>query len=76
MTETFYDANIYKADHSTYGGQIYTSDFNTDYRGNSNTNGSTIASRIISDWKFDKQCKTNKDILRMKRGNKDAKNEI
>ena len=36
-----------------FGGIIYPSDFNTDYRGKNNINGSTIASRIMSDWNWD-----------------------
>lgn len=35
--------------HKNFGGIIYQSDFNTDYRGKDNTNGSTIAARIESD---------------------------
>ena len=54
MPETFYRTRNYKVDHTTFGGIIYPSDFNTDYRGKDNTNGSFIAQRIISDWKFDK----------------------
>lgn len=47
MTET---ANrIYKTDYTKFGGLIYPSDFNTDYRGKDNTNGSTIARRIEGD---------------------------
>lgn len=35
--------------HKNFGGVIYQSDFNTDYRGKDNANGSTIAARIESD---------------------------
>lgn len=42
------------SDHSTFSGFIYSSDFNTE-----NPASRNIASRIISDWKFDAQCKTN-----------------
>lgn len=48
-----------KTGHSTFSGLIYLSDFETDHRGKSYSNGSNIASRIISDWSFDKQCKNN-----------------
>lgn len=51
----------YKTDHHTFGGLIYHSDFNTDYKRKSNNNGSMIAQRIISDKKFDKQCMQNKE---------------
>lgn len=50
---------IYEADHSKFGGIIYPSDFNTDYRGNSKSNSSTIAQRIARDWIFDMQCRKN-----------------
>ncbi len=33
----------YEIDHTTFGGLIYPSDFNTDYRGKDNNNGSQIA---------------------------------
>lgn len=39
---------------NTYGGNIYPSDFCTDYEGTRN-----IASRIMSGWKFDEQCRKN-----------------
>lgn len=41
-------------DHSTYGGKIYNSDFDMNYVGTRN-----IASRIMSDWKFDRDCQEN-----------------
>ena len=56
MTTTFYRTGNYKPDHTTFGGLIYQSDFNTDYSGNS-TNGSSIAAKIASDWRFDESCK-------------------
>lgn len=37
--------------HRNFGGVIYQSDFNTDYRGKDNTNGSIIATRIESDYR-------------------------
>lgn len=51
MTEEFYRTGSYSADHTTFGGKIWDSDYDG-Y--NSMTD---IASRIISDWKFDEQCK-------------------
>lgn len=54
----FYRTGIYEVDHSTFGGEIYFTDFCTDYRGN-NEKESPIAKRIISDWKFDKACERN-----------------
>lgn len=61
MTETFYKTGIYRVDHSTFGGVICPSDFNTDYRGKDNTNGSPIAHRIANDSKFDQQCRKNRE---------------
>ncbi len=59
MTENIYTTGNYKIDHSTFGGIIYQSDFETDYRGQDNNNGSSIAQRIVSDLKFDEQCRKN-----------------
>lgn len=53
MTET----TFYRPDQKTYGGIICLSDFCTDYKGTRN-----IASRIISDWKFDAQCMRNQEL--------------
>ena len=39
---------------NTYGGYIFASDFCTDYEGTRN-----IATRIVADWNFDRQCKKN-----------------
>lgn len=63
MTGTFNKNKygIYDVDHTKFGGLIYPSDFNTDYRGKDNTNGSQIASRIASDCQFDKQCRKNRE---------------
>lgn len=58
MTETFYRTGRHEIDHTTFGGEIFPSDFNT-HRGKDNTNGSTIASRIASDWIFDNRCQKN-----------------
>ncbi len=48
-TETF------DKEHIHFGGIIYPSDFNTDYRGKDNANGSTIASRIESDFRRERK---------------------
>lgn len=58
MTETYYRTGNYKPDHATFGGLIYASDFETDYRGNDN-NSSWIANRIMNDLKFDECCMKN-----------------
>lgn len=46
-------------DPTKFSGIIYPTDFETDYRGNDNTHGSVIASRIAKDWRFDLNCKKN-----------------
>lgn len=56
MTETFRETTNYNSNHCTFGGFIYYSDFNTDYRKKNANNGSTIAQRIISDKRFDMEC--------------------
>lgn len=57
---------ILSENRNTYGGYIFASDFCTDYEGTRN-----IAERIISDWRFDKQCK--KNVETRKQGNGDIK---
>lgn len=49
ITETFDKKHIHS------GGVIYPLDFNTDYRGKDNINGSSIAARIISDFRREKK---------------------
>lgn len=56
MTENYYTSSNY-ADHTTFGGCIYLSDFETDYRGKDTLEGSSIAKRIAADWRFDNTCK-------------------
>lgn len=63
MTKEFYRIGNYKPDHSTFGGLIFESDFNTEYRCNSHKKGSSIADRIVSDWKFDESCKKKKSNI-------------
>lgn len=45
---------ILSENRNTFGGIIYQSDFCDDFEGTRN-----IADRIMSDWRFDKQCKKN-----------------
>lgn len=61
MIENFHRTKTYK-DPTTFGGLILPSDFNTNYRGKNNTNGSDIASRIMSDKRFDNQCRRNRNL--------------
>ena len=53
MTRNYYTTRNHKPDHSTCGSQIYNYDFD------GYVSMSSMAERIISDWKFDKQCKKN-----------------
>ena len=47
-----------KSYHTTFGGIIYDSDFNTNYKkGSSSRNGSDIAAIILRDRSFDEQCR-------------------
>ena len=54
-TTTFYRTGNYKPDHTTFGGIISNGDFCTEY---SQKPGEHIKD-IISDWKFDEDCKKN-----------------
>lgn len=62
MTETFCKTENYKTNHSTFGGIIYSSDFNTSHNEKTNPFGSSIAKRILSDMRFDIQCKRNREF--------------
>lgn len=57
MTETFNKYGFYKVNHTKFGGIIYPSDFDTNHKNTNNFYGSPIASRIVSDARFDKECK-------------------
>ena len=61
MTGTTNRYGIYEADHTKFGGIIYPSDFNTDYRGKDTLNGSYIAERILDDREFDRRCRMNRE---------------
>ncbi len=54
MTD-FYKTETFDKEHFHFGGIIFPSDFNTDYRGKDNNNGSTIASRIESDFRKERK---------------------
>ena len=74
MPNEFYRTGNYKVDHTTFGGLICQSDFNTDYSGNTNANGSVVAAKIASDWRFDESCKEGKSTIaywRKTNGNKE-----
>lgn len=53
MTQIFYKATTYQADHTTFGGIIYPSDYDK------KITLSEIASRIENDRKFNEQCRKN-----------------
>lgn len=52
---------------STYGGEIYSSDFSTDY-----TKGNII-DRIFSDWRCDEQCRKNIEIRKRQKEHQEEK---
>lgn len=55
MPETYYRTGSYKVDHSTFGGVILASDYDTGHSGSRN-----MATRIIVAQNFDNWCKNNK----------------
>lgn len=59
MLPTYHNTGMDKADHTKFGGYIYPSDFNTDYRKKGYAASSAIAARIIQDRNFDEQCRKN-----------------
>ena len=67
MTQTANKYEIHEVDHTRFGGIIYPSDYNTDYRWKDNTRGSQIAKRIISDRNFDYRCKKNIEEMKRKK---------
>ena len=59
MTNKSYYTKKFDKEHIHFGGNIYLSDFNTDYR-NKNNNGASIASRIETDMRWEKKLLENK----------------
>ena len=57
MTRNYYTTGSYNQDYSTFGGIINFSDFCTDHHRSEKSK--SWAERIVSDWKFDEQCKKN-----------------
>ena len=55
MTRNYYTTGNYKPDHSTCGGTINFSDFCTDHHRSEKSK--SWAERIVSDWKFDEECR-------------------
>lgn len=66
MTDTNNGSDGRNTAHSTFGGIIYFSDFNTEYRKSDPAHGSITARRIAQDLSFDEQCRQN--ILHRKGG--------
>lgn len=56
MTEKIYATETYNINHSSFGGLIYKGDFDEHH------SMSAVASRIILDLRFDKQCNKNAEI--------------
>ncbi len=61
MKKTWNKTELFKADHTKFGGYVFPSDFHTGDRKQDNANGSPIANRIAKDQRFDMQCKRNKE---------------
>ena len=51
MTRNYYRTGNYKPDHAPCGGVIYNYDFD------GYVSMTSMAERIISDWKFDEKCR-------------------
>lgn len=56
MKNGFYQTGAYPVDHSAFGGIIYEGDFDE------RRSIKDMASRILSDWRFDNQCRKNAEI--------------
>ena len=69
MTRNYYTTGSYNPDYSTFGGTINFSDFCTDHHRAEKSK--SWAERIVSDWKFDEQCKKN---MENRNRNKNYKN--
>ena len=74
MTETSRRTQNYKIDHSTFGGVIQSSNYCTNYPRHRSTR--SIASRIISDWNFDEQCRRNAKAREKEKQYKDNKQNM
>ena len=59
MQKSYDGHRIMQTDHTTFGGVIYPSDFNTEPGGNPRAGGSLTASRIARDFRFDTECRKN-----------------
>ena len=68
MTRNYYRTGNYKPDHSTCGNVIYNYDFD------GYVSMSSMAERIISDWKFDEKCR--KATNNTQKGSINGKNRI
>ena len=53
MTRNYYTTGNYKPNHSTCGSKIFKYDFD------GYVSMASMAEKIISDWKFDEQCRKN-----------------
>ena len=64
-TNRTYTTRINNVDHRTFGGIIEESDFVTDFSGKLQKS-SSIATRIMRDWAFDRQCEKNMQAMERK----------
>lgn len=63
MTNKIYKTEIFDREHRYSGGLIYPLDFNTNYRGKENPNGSSIAARIEADFHRAEKTGTERGVL-------------
>ena len=68
MTRNYYRTGNYKPDRSTCGSKIYNYDFD------GYVSITSMAERIISDWKFDYNCKKNAENRDRKKNYKKGDN--
>ena len=68
MTRNYYTTGNYNVNHSTCGSVIYNYDFD------GYVSMTDMAERIISDWKFDNDCKKNVENRDMKKNYKKGAN--
>ncbi len=58
MTETFFRTSKYQANHSTFGGELSSFDFDGHHT------MTTMAKKIMKDYAFDRQCGKNIKTIR------------
>ncbi len=62
MTQTSHHTSASRRDPRTFGGILYSSDFDTGHSKKRNSGGSPIAARIAADLRFDLQCQRTREF--------------